>query len=143
MEVIRTFLLLTVFASWERHPELLREIMALQSTLAWLVREHRHSEPPGVDSEGNITWEECVQEEDNRRTKLIVYCVFNLHSIMYNIPPLIINSELKLNMPCSHDVWKANTAAQWRRLYRARRTQTIPFQEAFAKLFIKSPPSNS
>ncbi|KAL1995291.1 hypothetical protein VTN49DRAFT_1478 [Thermomyces lanuginosus] len=143
MEVIRTFLLLTVFASWERHPELLREILALQSTLARLVREHGLSEPPGAGSESNLTWEEWVRLEGNRRTKLIVYCFFNLHSIMYNIPPLIINSELKLNMPCSHDVWKANTAAQWRRLYRARRTQTIPFQEAFAKLFIKSPPSNS
>lgn len=46
MEVIRAFLLLTVFASWERHPELLREVLSLQSTLARLVREHGLSEPP-------------------------------------------------------------------------------------------------
>ncbi|KKK13420.1 hypothetical protein AOCH_002089 [Aspergillus ochraceoroseus] len=136
MEVIRTFLLLTVFASWERHPELLREILSLQSTLARLVREHGLSEPTMNLDPNN--WEEWIRREGNRRTKLIVYCFFNLHSIMYNIPPLILNAELKLNMPCSHDVWKANNAVQWRRIVRTRIGSEVPFQEAFTKLFLKS-----
>ncbi|KAJ5461354.1 uncharacterized protein N7458_002906 [Penicillium daleae] len=100
MEVIRTFLLLTVFASWERHPELLREILSLQSTLARLVREHGLAElPPPPEP---ISWEEW------------------------------------LNMPCSHDLWKANNAAQWRRLQRVRQGSDVPFQDAFARLFMKS-----
>ncbi|KAJ5573662.1 uncharacterized protein N7459_008089 [Penicillium hispanicum] len=136
MEVIRTFLLLTVFASWERHPELLREILSLQSTLARLVREHGLAEPPPPPEP--ISWEEWVRREGNRRTKLIVYCFFNLHSIMYNIPPLILNGELKLNMPCSHDIWKANNVAQWRRVQRSRQGSEVPFQDAFARLFLKS-----
>ncbi|KAJ5723527.1 hypothetical protein N7488_001562 [Penicillium malachiteum] len=136
MEVIRTFLLLTVFASWERHPELLREILSLQSTLARLVREHGLTEPPPTPDP--ISWEEWVRREGNRRTKMIVYCFFNLHSIMYNIPPLILNGELKLNMPCSHDLWKANNAMQWRRAHRTRQGTDISFQDAFARLFLKS-----
>ncbi|KAI9374909.1 hypothetical protein BJX61DRAFT_495952 [Aspergillus egyptiacus] len=136
MEVIKTFLLLTVFASWERQPELLREILSLQSTLARLVREHGLTElTTGLDPNN---WEEWVRQESNRRTKLIVYCFFNLHSIMYNIPPLILNAELKLNMPCAHDIWKANNAAQWRRVLRTRHVSDVPFQEAFTKLFSKS-----
>ncbi|KAL2854684.1 hypothetical protein BJX68DRAFT_31823 [Aspergillus pseudodeflectus] len=136
MEVIKTFLLLTIFASWERHPELLREILSLQSTLARLVREHGLSEPSiGLDPNN---WEEWVRRECSRRTKLIVYCFFNLHSIMYNIPPLILNAELKLNMPYSHDVWKATNAVQWRRLLRSRPGSEVSFQEAFTKLFLKS-----
>lgn len=136
MEVIRTFLLLTVFASWERHPDLLREVLSLQSTLARLVREHGLSEAPvNFDT---LSWEEWIRREGNRRTKLIVYCFSNLHSIMYNIPPLILNAELKLNMPCAHDVWKASNATQWRRLFRARHGPEVSFQEAFAKLFFKS-----
>ncbi|PWY70232.1 C2H2 transcription factor [Aspergillus heteromorphus CBS 117.55] len=141
MEVIRTFLLLTVFASWERHPELLREILSLQSTLARLVREHGLAEPPPSSDPGN--WEEWIRREGNRRTKFIVYCFFNLHSIMYNIPPLVLNAELKLNMPCSHDIWKATNAAQWRRAVRTRHGSEVSFQEAFAKLFLKSSISNS
>jgi len=136
MEVVRTFLLLTVFASWERHPELLREILSLQSTLARLVREHGLAEPPPPPEP--ISWEEWVRREGNRRTKLIVYCFFNLHSIMYNIPPLILNGELKLNMPCSHDLWKATNAAQWRRVLRTRQGSEVPFQDALARLFLKS-----
>ena len=141
MEVIRTFLLLTVFASWERHPELLREILSLQSTLARLVREHGLSEP--TPSPDPASWEEWIRGEGNRRTKLIVYCFFNLHSIMYNIPPLLLNAELHLTMPCSPDVWKSNNAVQWRRVYRARSGTEVSFQEAFAKLFLKSGISNS
>lgn len=136
MEVIRTFLLLTVFASWERQPELLREILSLQSTLARLVREHGLAEPPPTPEP--ISWEEWVRREGNRRTKLIVYCFFNLHSIMYNIPPMILNGELKLNMPCSHDLWKAANPAQWRRLHRTRQGLDVSFQDAFARLFLKS-----
>ncbi|KAJ5343136.1 uncharacterized protein N7506_002960 [Penicillium brevicompactum] len=132
MEVIRTFLLLTVFASWERHPELLREILSLQSTLARLVREHGLSEPPPTPEP--ISWEEWVRREGNRRTKLIVYCFFNLHSIMYNIPPLIPNGELKLNMPCAHDLWKSSNAPSGA----VRQGSDVPFQEAFARLFMKS-----
>ncbi|KAJ5786189.1 uncharacterized protein N7503_011401 [Penicillium pulvis] len=136
MEVIRTFLLLTVFASWEKQPELLREILSLQSTLARLVREHGLTEaPPTMEP---ISWEEWVRREGNRRTKLIVYCFFNLHSIMYNIPPLILNGELKLNMPCSHDLWKASNAVQWRRVSRTRQGSDVSFQDAFARLFLKS-----
>lgn len=141
MEVIRTFLLLTVFASWERHPDLLREVLSLQSTLARLVREHGLSETP--DNFEALSWEDWIRREGDRRTKLIVYCFSNLHSIMYNIPPLILNGELKLNMPCSHDVWKASNATQWRRLFRARHGSEATFQEAFAKLFHKSSMTHS
>lgn len=139
MEVIQTFLLLTVFASWERHPELLREILSLQSTLARLVREHGLTEIP--TNPDHMTWEEWVRREGNRRIKMIVYCFSNLHSIMYNIPPLILNGELNLNMPCSHDLWKASNAVQWRRVYRNRQGFDVSFQEAFARLFLKSPTS--
>ncbi|PGH23399.1 hypothetical protein AJ80_02509 [Polytolypa hystricis UAMH7299] len=140
MEIIRTFLLLTVFASWERHPELLREILALQSTLARLVRDHGLSE--SVLLSENASWEEWAHNEAERRTKFIVYCFFNLHSIMYNIPPLIMNSELKLNMPAPADEWKANSASQWRRLHRSRGSNDVSFQDIFAKLFAKGVPSN-
>ncbi|KAK2766012.1 hypothetical protein FQN54_007527 [Arachnomyces sp. PD_36] len=141
MEIIRTFLLLTVFASWERHPELLQEMLALQSTLARLVREHGLSEQG--HSSDNPSWEDWSRQEGDRRTKLIVYCFFNLHSIMYNIPPLVLNSELKLNMPGPADEWKASSASQWRRLHRSRSHHEVSFQEAFARLFMKSSPSNT
>ncbi|KAI5308745.1 hypothetical protein KEM55_004970, partial [Ascosphaera atra] len=135
MDIIRSFLLLTVFASWERHPDLLREMLALQSTLARLVRDHGLSETRPASASENITWEEWAHDESDRRTKLVVYCFFNLHSVMYNIPPLLLSSEIKLNMPSATDEWKANNAVQWRRLYKSRVTADSSFQDALAALF--------
>ncbi|KAF3896984.1 C2H2 transcription factor (AmdA) [Trichophyton interdigitale] len=156
MEIIRTFLLLTIFASWESHPDILRDMLALQSTLARLVRDHGLKESPATTTPPeSLSWPDWSRLEADRRTKLVVYCFFNLHSIMYNIPPLILNSELNLNMPCSADEWKASTASQWRRIRRpSSDTNTTPssFQDALANLFTKSaaaatttttsPPSN-
>lgn len=157
MEIIRTFLLLTIFASWESHPDILRDMLALQTTLARLVRDHGLKESPATTTPPeSLSWPDWSRLEADRRTKLVVYCFFNLHSIMYNIPPLILNSELNLNMPCSADEWKANTASQWRRVRRpSSDTNTTPtpssFQDALANLFTKSaaaatsstpPPSN-
>ncbi|KAM5444652.1 hypothetical protein MferCBS31731_000106 [Microsporum ferrugineum] len=154
MEIIRTFLLLTIFASWESHPDILRDMLALQSTLARLVRDHGLVEQPASTPPDSLSWTDWSRQEADRRTKLVVYCFFNLHSIMYNIPPLILNSELNLNMPCSADEWKASTASQWRRVRRPASennlTTTPPssFQDVLAKLFTKTtataatPPSN-
>ncbi|KAI5304083.1 hypothetical protein KEM56_006870 [Ascosphaera pollenicola] len=141
MEIIRTFLLLTVFASWERHPELLREMLVLQSTLARLVREHGLTETRPAT--GNQTWEQWAHDESDRRTKLLVYSFLNLHSIMYNIPPLLLTSEIKLNMPSASDEWRANTAEQWRRFYESRVTADTSFQDAFAHLFSSPTSENS
>ncbi|KAK2877764.1 hypothetical protein FQN49_001217 [Arthroderma sp. PD_2] len=140
MEIIRTFLLLTIFASWESHPDILRDMLALQSTLARLVRDHGLTEQPTSIVSETLTWADWSRQEADRRTKLVVYCFFNLHSIMYNIPPLILNSELNLNMPSSADEWKATTSSQWRRVHRPRSaSDNTPssFQEVLAKLFTK------
>lgn len=141
MEIIRSFLLLTVFASWERHPELLREMLVLQSTLARLVRDHGLTETRPTTE--NSSWEQWAHDESDRRTKLLVYSFLNLHSIMYNIPPLLLTSEIKLNMPSASDEWRANTAEQWHRFHESRVTADTSFQDAFANLFSNQATENT
>lgn len=138
MGSIQALLLLTAFATWERHQELLREALAFQSTLARLVREAGLHEEDHIPSFDNLTWDEWIRIEGDRRTKLIVYCFFNLHSITWNVPPLILNSEIHLNLPEPANEWKATTAAQWRKLHELNATQPVQFQPTFAKLFSKT-----
>lgn len=138
MDSIQALLLLTAFATWERHQELLREALAFQSILARLVREAGlvQSETPIPD---DISWHEWVRLEGDKRTKLIVYCFFNLHSITWNVPPLILNSELRLDLPDPGNEWKAPDAETWRRLRSMNISSAVPFQTAFLRLFkIKS-----
>lgn len=137
MDSIQALLLLTAFATWERHTELLREALAFQSILARLVREAGLTSPDIMQSPEHLTWEEWIRTEGEKRTKLIVYCFFNLHSITWNIPPLILNSEIKLNLPDPANEWKATTAEQWKKLHLANAAPQMPFQVAFERLFGK------
>jgi hypothetical protein len=88
MDTVRALLLLTAFGTWERNRELLREALGFQSVLARLTREH------GLDVSGppteDMTWDEWISYEGDKRTKLITYCFLNIHSVS---PPLL---------PCHH-----------------------------------------
>lgn len=137
MDSIQALLLLTAFATWERHTELLREALAFQSILARLVREAGLTSPEIMQSPDDLTWEDWIRIEGDKRTKLIVYCFFNLHSITWNVPPLILNSEIRLNLPDPANEWKATTAEQWRKLHQANASPQMPFQTAFIRLFHK------
>jgi hypothetical protein len=139
MGSIQALLLLTAFATWERHQELLREALAFQSILARLVREAGLTSPEINESRDDLTWEEWVRIEGDKRTKLIVYCFFNLHSITWNIPPLILNSEITMDLPEPANEWKAATAEQWQRLHTANAAVPMSFQTKFAHLFSRSP----
>jgi hypothetical protein len=83
METVRALLLLTAFGTWERTPELLREALGFQSLLARLTREHGLDVPgPPLD---DMTWEEWIAYEGDKRTKLITYCFLNIHSVSVNV----------------------------------------------------------
>lgn len=140
MGSIQALLLLTAFATWERHQELLREALAFQSILARLVREAGLSNPP-MPPPDEASWEDWIRIEGDKRTKLIVYCFFNLHSITWNVPPLILNAEVKLDLPEPAAEWRASTAAQWKKLHQANAAPPMPFQTTFARLFSKAPHS--
>ena len=135
MDSIQALLLLTAFATWERHQELLREALAFQSVLARLVRDSGLTSSEGPFSQSELTWERWIQIEGDKRTKLIVYCFFNLHSITWNVPPLILNSELKLDLPDPANEWKAATAEQWKRLHTANAAPPLPFQNCLRSAF--------
>lgn len=137
MESIQALLLLTAFGTWERHTELLREALAFQSVLARLVREGGLISPDIMQSPDEMTWEDWIKIEGEKRTKLIVYCFFNLHSITWNVPPLILNSEVKLNLPDPANEWKATTSEQWKKLHLANAAPQMPFQAALSRLFTK------
>lgn len=137
MDSIQALLLLTAFATWERHQELLREALAFQSILARLVRDAGLTSPE-IPAEEDLSWEDWIRVEGDKRTKLIVYCFFNLHSITWNVPPLILNSELKLDLPDPGNQWKAPDAQIWKKMRTSNTPSAVPFQIAFTRLFNKS-----
>ncbi|EKG11436.1 Transcription factor fungi [Macrophomina phaseolina MS6] len=137
IQTAQAFLTLMAMATWAKHKEILREALGIQSILATLVREDGLCSQP-IPSD--ITWEEWAAQESRTRTKFIVFCFFNLHCIVYNIPPLILNSELKMRLPANASEFKATSAAKWhearkRTLSSSPSPTAINFQDALRRLF--------
>ncbi|KAJ5471317.1 hypothetical protein N7530_008674 [Penicillium desertorum] len=126
VETIQALFFLMAMATWGGR----ESIAAIQSVLAMLVRRdglcESISTPP--------TWEEWARAESSRRTKLISFSFFNLHSIVLNLPSPLMISDLKLRLPCSELEWKASSSEAWQAINH-RSEQPPLFQDCFVLLF--------
>ncbi|KAB5566595.1 fungal-specific transcription factor domain-containing protein [Coniochaeta sp. 2T2.1] len=139
LETIQALLLLFAVGLWGAKA-ILHEAFSIQSLLALLVREEGlHAEPNQA-----MDWETWIRLEASTRTKLIAYCFFNLCSIAYNTPPLLLTSEVNLYLPNPSRLWRAETAWQWQEARQSYPTAEIPLQDAFSRLLNRpsqGPPS--
>ncbi|KAF2264965.1 hypothetical protein CC78DRAFT_600945 [Lojkania enalia] len=134
MQTAQALLLLMALCTWAKHKEILREALAIQSILATLIRDDGlHSEPLHDD----LSWYNWIRRETTKRTKFIVYGFSNLHCIVYNIPPFLLTSEVKLTLPCSAAQFKAPTEAAWKEA-KKKSPPEIQFQDAIQRLFSKN-----
>ncbi|OIW29034.1 hypothetical protein CONLIGDRAFT_578335 [Coniochaeta ligniaria NRRL 30616] len=132
MQSAQALLILMAMATWAKHKAILREALAIQSVLASIVRDDGLR--MGTRQEAPATWEDWIRHESVMRTKYIVFCFFNLHSIVYDIPPLLLNWEIHMPLPCSTAEFKAESEARWREA-RARADPPSQFQDALRWLF--------
>lgn len=116
---------------------ILHEALSLQSHLAMLLREE------GLVAETSQgaaqDWETWIRLEGSTRTKLVAYCFFNLCSISYNVPPLLLTSELNLFLPSPSGLWRAESSWQWQEARQHYPAVDIAVHDAFARLFGRSP----
>ncbi|KAK4239525.1 hypothetical protein C8A03DRAFT_42846 [Achaetomium macrosporum] len=138
IQTAQALLILMAMATWSKHGELLREALAIQSVLASIIREDGLRMPPPPDRDG-ASWEAMMRHESVIRTKYIVFCFFNLHCILYDIPPLILSSELQMNLPCTAAEFRADTAAAWEEA-RRRAEEPSSFHDTIRWLFSRSSP---
>ncbi|KAK7413905.1 hypothetical protein QQX98_007246 [Neonectria punicea] len=132
IETIQAVLLLFAVGLWGVKT-ILHEALSLQSNLAILIREE------GLVAEGSQSavndWETWIRLETATRTKLVAYSFFNLCSIAYNMPPLLLTSELNLHLPQRGKLWRAETAWQWQEMRQATPIVDLTLHDAFSRLF--------
>ncbi|KAK3682421.1 hypothetical protein B0T22DRAFT_283057 [Podospora appendiculata] len=139
LETIQALLLLFAVGLWGAKA-ILHEALTLQSGLALLVREEGLLADPNQATD----WETWIRLEAGTRTKLIAYCFFNLCSIAYNTPPLLLTSEVHLYLPNPSRLWRAETQWQWQEARQSYPNIEIPLQDAFSRLLNRpsqGPPS--
>ncbi|GKZ39689.1 hypothetical protein AbraIFM66950_000935 [Aspergillus brasiliensis] len=114
-ETMQAVFLLMAMATWGgEHRSLVRQAIALQSMLAMLVRQHGLSEQLTRPA----TWQEWARIESGRRTKLIIFCFFNLHTIAFNLPSPLWVADIQLHLPCTEREWRCPDAASWAKMNR-------------------------
>ncbi|KAJ6108440.1 hypothetical protein N7523_009763 [Penicillium sp. IBT 18751x] len=107
----QAILILMAMSAWGEKA-LARDSLTMGSQLAVLVRELGISQSD--DTTGlQMTWTSWVMHEQKRRTLLVAYILFNLQSITFNVPPLILNQEVALCLPSCEHVWRMDSSAAW------------------------------
>jgi hypothetical protein len=130
---ICTIVLLMVFALWRDDIGLLSEALQLQAPLAHALRQDGLSE--SHVSYENTNWDQWIQAERRRRTKLIAFAYLNLQVITYNTPPLVFGNEIDLLLPCSSAEWETKTPSDWRQSIIGRQPP-VSFQEGLRYLLV-------
>ncbi|PWY96412.1 C2H2 type zinc finger domain protein [Aspergillus sclerotioniger CBS 115572] len=134
IENIRTLLVLMGYSTWEK-AELVQEAFGLQTLLVRCLREFGLLENITVaPRHAPLQWHEWAEEESIRRTRFISFCFVHVHSISYNIYPVLRSSEVHLRLPCSTKEWKAATAHDWEIAQKEVGSQQLFFQDALALL---------
>jgi hypothetical protein len=141
MDTVRALINLMGYATWEPNEWLVQEAFALQSLLAQVLRDLGLEEEQEPEGRGTSTltslqasWLAWVRQESVRRTKLIAFSFIHIHSVAYNVYPVLRSNELHLRLPCSTKEWKAPTARQWQSARREIGKEQLHFQEALSLL---------
>ncbi|CEO60345.1 hypothetical protein PMG11_04976 [Penicillium brasilianum] len=130
LELLQALLMLISVSSWFINNPPYHESLSIRSLMATLLRKDGINCLPEFDG----TWTSWIRRECVKRTKLIVCCFFNIHTIVFDIPPIILTEELSLDLPCTETEWQAPRADLWQ----AARTQSPGepnLQEALSALF--------
>lgn len=142
IDATRTLIILMGFATWEPQEPLLREAFGLQCLLAQVCRDIGLTETtvPEPDRKSSIpdtiqtAWISWSRQESIRRTKLIAFSFMHIHSVAYNVYPVLRCNEVHLRLPCSTREWRALSASQWEMAKSETPKQQLNFQEALSLL---------
>ena len=131
VETAQALLLLMAEATWFEHRPPAREALAIRSVLASLVRDD------GLERQvlhPDASWEDWIRFEGTKRTKFIIFSFFNIHTIVFDMPPMIVSGEVHMDLPSTEVEWKAPSASAWQEA-RRRASPEANFSAAFLDLF--------
>lgn len=131
LEILQSQIILSTLGIWG-HRDLLNDSISMTAQMAQAFRDGGLLNDDYSESE---TWNTWIQKEGRRRTTFTAYMLSNNQSILYNLPPKMLNSELtSLCLPCPEELWKASSATEWKAL-RSKQPSCVSFGTAYARLF--------
>lgn len=130
LETVQALLMLISVSSWFVDNPPYHEALSIRSMMATLMRKDGLNRLPDQDG----SWASWIRWESVKRTKFIVFCFFNIHTIVFDIPPVILTEELSLDLPCTEQEWQASSPEQWQ-VARSQSPGEPGFQTTLSALF--------
>jgi hypothetical protein len=106
-----TLLLLLIYSSWGRDAALVAETFEYREPLLRCVKEDGLSECCEDCEQDWVSW---AWNESKRRSKLLAFCFFNIHTLVYHHAPGILAKDFDIQLPCTEEEWNASDESQWR-----------------------------
>lgn len=131
LQLLQAMIVLVAMASWGDRG-LTQDALSMSNQVAMLARELKISVPE-EKRPPNQTWDDGIKHEERRRTLFSAYALLNLQSLAFNVPPLLLNQEIAIELPGCASSWQAQTAAEWSTL-RATYIMPRPFEERLNEL---------
>ncbi|KAF9886340.1 hypothetical protein FE257_011599 [Aspergillus nanangensis] len=132
VETMQALFFLMVVATWGKTTSRrVRDLASMQSVAIASIRTHGLSDPVIC----NKSWRSWAHHESCRRTKWALFCLFSLHSISMNVPPLMLLTELRLRLPCPTLEWEAADENSWSIEHGKSRSSASMFQDYYDLLF--------
>ncbi|KAM0713417.1 hypothetical protein Q7P37_010379 [Cladosporium fusiforme] len=112
LHAIQTFLLLMASSMWSKDAPSSDEALSLRGILERLVNQ---AVPEDSNDAPTEDWAGWIKAESVRRVRLVVFCFFNLQTLLFDIPPAMLAHKLHDELPCSEEAWEASSAGIWRK----------------------------
>ncbi|KAF6833855.1 AmdA [Colletotrichum plurivorum] len=111
LQLLQAMVVVMAMSSWDDE-DLVAEGLSMSSQVATLTRNLGIDEPEPKATH-NTTWESWIAQEERRRTLYVAYTMLNLQSVAFDVPPLILNHELGMDLPSCASTWKAASSTEW------------------------------
>lgn len=110
LETVQALVLLMAISMWFRRQRDVYENTHIRSMLDTLMREDVLHYERGTRPS---TWAEWIQYETSKRTRLVIFCFFNIHTIVSDAPPMMLADQLRQDLPCTENEWRATSEQDW------------------------------
>lgn len=136
LEVLQAQIILATLGTWGNHG-LLHDSLEIAGQISLYLR---NSGLPLQDFHSNDeSWSTWIRQEGQRRTKFIAYMICDNHTILCNMPPKILNSEVSsLYLPWPEELWRASSASEWN-ILRSKWPHCVSFGDGYSQLFRNKP----
>ncbi|KAJ5366857.1 hypothetical protein N7541_000798 [Penicillium brevicompactum] len=135
LSISQTLLVLMAMATWGNSKAIYNEAIGIQNILVEYMREEKLLEARKHHYE-HTNWAEWIRAEGHNRTVGIIFCFFIFHTIVYDTPPPILNSELHITLPSLEISWAARSDKDWQES-RKQAEPEVTFQSCFSLLFAR------